>query len=65
MGLRAFWASAALPTQRALVEALEILERFGLPEIVDDEFAPPMDEEEKKCRKNHQCAEYTLSLIHI
>ena len=64
MGLRAFWASAALPTQRALVEALEILERFGLPEIVDDEFAPPMDEEEKKCRKNHQRAEYTKTCLY-
>ena len=54
----------ALPTQRALVEALEILERFGLPEIVDDEFAPPMDEEEKKCRKNHQRAEYTKTCLY-
>ena len=62
--MRAFWASAALPTQRALVEALEIIERFGLPEIVDDEFAPPMDEEEKKCRKNHQRAEYTKTCLY-
>jgi hypothetical protein len=64
MGLRAFWASAALPTQRALVQALEILEQFGLPEIVEDEFAPPMDEEEKRCRKKQQRAEYAKTCLY-
>ena len=64
MGLRVFWASATLPIQRALVQALEILEQFGLPEIVEDEFAPPMDEEEKKCRKKQQRAEYTKTCLY-
>jgi hypothetical protein len=63
MGLRAFSASAALPTQRALVVALEILEQFGLPEIVEDEFAP-LDEEERMCRKQSQRSQYTKTCLY-